>query len=66
MVESNAIKNVVIFGKEVIVDVTISNPTLQAKKKTEVEIMKVIHDKVYQKLDVKVNVKAVVPEKQNL
>ncbi|NQW35771.1 MAG: Mrp/NBP35 family ATP-binding protein [Flavobacteriales bacterium] len=63
LVESNAVKNVVIFGKEVIVDVTISNPTLQAKKKTEVEIMKVIHDKVYQKLDVKVNVKAVVPEK---
>ena len=57
LVESNAIKNVVIFGKEVIVEVTISNPTLQAKKKVEVEIMKVIHDKVYQKANVKVNVK---------
>ena len=56
LVESKAIKNVVIFGKEVIVEVTISNPTLQAKKKVEVEIMKAIHDKVYQKADVKVNV----------
>ncbi len=56
LVESKAIKNVVIFDKEVIVDVEIANPTLQAKKKTEVEIMKVIHDKVYQKADVKVNV----------
>ncbi|MCF6212446.1 MAG: Mrp/NBP35 family ATP-binding protein [Flavobacteriaceae bacterium] len=63
LVESNAVKNVVVFGKEVIVDVVITNPTLQAKKKTEVEIMKVIHDKVYQKIDVKVNVKAEAPAK---
>jgi len=63
LVESKAIKNVVIFGKEVIVEVTISNPTLQAKKKVEVEIMKVIHDKVYQKADVKVNVTVEASEK---
>ena len=63
MVESNAVKNVVVFGKEVIVDVVINNPTLQAKKKTEVEIMKIIHEEVDQKIDVKVNIKAEVPEK---
>jgi len=63
LVESKAIKNVVTFGKEVIVDVTISNPTLQAKKKVEVEIMKAIHDHVYQKADVKVNVKVEATEK---
>jgi len=63
LVESKAIKNIVIFGKEVIVEVTISNPTLQAKKKVEVEIMKVIHDKVYQKADVKVNVTVEASEK---
>lgn len=63
LVESNAITNVVIFGKEVLVDVTINNPSLQAKKKTEVEIMKAIHDFVDQKIDVKVNVKVEVPEK---
>ena len=58
LIESNSVTNVVIFGKEVIVDVTIGNPTLQAKKKIEVEIMKVIHDQVDQKIDIKVNVKA--------
>ena len=63
MVESNAVKNVVVFGKEVIVDIVINNPTLQAKKKTEVEIMKIIHEEVDQKIDVKVNIKAEVPEK---
>lgn len=63
LIESGAVKNIVTFDKEVIVDVTISNPSLQAKKKMEVEIMKVIHDLVDQKADVKVNVQAVVPVK---
>ena len=62
LVESEAVTNVVIFGDEVIVDVTIKNPSLQAKKKTEVEIMKVIHDKVYEKAKIKVNIKVEVPE----
>ena len=57
LVESNSVKNIVIFGDEVIIDVEIGNPTLQAKKKTEVEIMKAIHDQINQKIDVKVNVK---------
>jgi ATP-binding protein involved in chromosome partitioning len=57
LTENNNVKNIVIFGEEVIVDVVISNPSLQAKKKVEVEIMKAIHDKVHQKIDVKVNVK---------
>ena len=58
LIESNSVKNIVIFGEEVVVDVEISNPTIQAKKKVEVEIMKAIHDEINQKIDVKVNVKA--------
>ena len=57
MVESGAVKNVVTFADEVIVDITIKNPSLQAKKRTEVDIMKTIHDLVYEKAKVKVNVK---------
>jgi ATP-binding protein involved in chromosome partitioning len=63
LIESKSVTNVVTFGKEVVVDVTISNPTLQARKKVEVEIMKAIHEHVYQKADVKVNVKVNAPEK---
>ena len=63
LVESNSVKNIVIFGKEVIVDVEIGNPTLQAKKRVEVDIMKIVHEKVHPKADVKVNVLAVVKEK---
>jgi len=61
MVESGAIKNVVTFADEVIVDITIKNPSLQAKKRTEVDIMKTIHDLVYEKAKVKVNVKVEAP-----
>ncbi|AZJ33130.1 MULTISPECIES: Mrp/NBP35 family ATP-binding protein [Tenacibaculum] len=65
LVENENITNVVTFGDEVIVDVTISNPSLQAKKKVEVEIMKAIHQHVDQKIDVKVNVKVEVQQKEN-
>ncbi len=61
MVESGAIKNIMVFGDEVVVDITISNPSLQARKKTEVEILKVIHDKVYNKAKITVNVKVNAP-----
>ena len=63
MVESGAVKNVVTFADEVIVDVTITNPALQARKKTEMEILKAIHEKVYDKAQVKVNLKVEAPAK---
>ena len=57
MIESQAVKNIVVFGDEVVVDITISNPSLQAKKRTEVDIMKTIHELVYSKAKIQVNVK---------
>ncbi|WP_179343337.1 Mrp/NBP35 family ATP-binding protein [Winogradskyella ursingii] len=65
MVDSGAVTNVVTFADEVIVDITIKNPSLQAKKKTEVEILKTIHDKVYEKAKIKVNLKVDAPAKSN-
>ncbi len=61
MVESGAVKNVQVFGDEVVVDITISNPSLQARKKTEVEILKTIHEQVYQKAKITVNIKVDAP-----
>ncbi|MDV7138016.1 Mrp/NBP35 family ATP-binding protein [Maribacter sp. TH_r10] len=61
MVESGAVKNVQIFGDEVEVDITINNPSLQARKKTEVEILKIIHQEVYEKAKIKVNLKVDAP-----
>lgn len=61
MVDSGAVTNVVTFADEVIVDITIKNPSLQAKKKTEVEILQTIHREVYEKAKIKVNVKVDAP-----
>ena len=61
MVESGAVTNIQIFGDEVEVDITIKNPSLQARKKTEVEILKIIHKEVYEKAKIKINVKVDAP-----
>tara|TARA_B110000902_G_scaffold57912_1_gene67857 strand:+ start:4376 stop:5515 length:1140 start_codon:yes stop_codon:yes gene_type:complete len=61
LIENNNVTNVVAFGNEVIVDVTISNPTLQAKKKIELEITKAIQTTVAANIEVKINVKVEKP-----
>jgi ATP-binding protein involved in chromosome partitioning len=61
MVESGAVTNVITFGDEVIVDITITNPSLQAKKRTEVDILKTIHELVYEKAKITVNIKVDAP-----
>ncbi|WP_299520994.1 Mrp/NBP35 family ATP-binding protein [Winogradskyella sp.] len=61
MVDSGAVTNVVTFADEVIVDITIKNPSLQARKKTEVEILQTIHREVYEKAKIKVNIKVDAP-----
>ena len=63
MVESGAVKNVVVFGDEVVVDLELSTPALHIKKRAEVDVMKAIHEKVHQKAKVQVNVKVAAQKK---
>lgn len=56
MVATGAVRNVQVFGDEVVVDITINNPSLQARKKTEVSILQAIHKLVYAKAKISVNV----------
>jgi ATP-binding protein involved in chromosome partitioning len=63
MVESGAVQNVITFGDEVVVDLLLTTPALHIKKRAEVDIMKVIHEKVYEKAKIKINVKVEAPEK---
>ena len=66
IVDSGAIKNIQIFGSDVVLDLEIKNPTLQYKKKVEVDCLKAIHEYAYEKSKVKVNLIVNVPVKENL
>lgn len=57
IIEAGALKNMQIFGDEVVLDLVIGNPSLQARKKLEVEILKTIHQQVYEKAKITINVK---------
>lgn len=65
MVESGAVQNIVTFADEVIVDLKLATPALHIKKRAEVDVMKVIHEHVYEKAKVKVNVKVDAPKKKS-
>ncbi len=64
MVDSGVVQNVMTFGDEVVVDLVLQTPALHIKKRAEVDVMKVIHEKVYKKAKVKVNIKVQAPEKK--
>ena len=57
IVSSGILKNVQVFGDQVDIDIVVSNPALQARKKLEVDIMKIIHDDIYEKAKIKINTK---------
>ena len=65
IVESGAIKNIQIFGADVELDVEINNPTLQYKKKVEIDCIRAIHRYAFEKSKVKVNLIVNIPEKTN-
>ena len=66
LIENKNVTNVVTFGNEVLIDVVINNPTLQAKKKIESEITKAIKTTIDEKIDVKINVTVEKPvQKEN-
>ncbi len=65
MVDSRAITNVVTFGDEVVVDVTLSTPAMHIKKRAEDDIRKLIQETFYGVAKVKVNIKIEAKENPN-
>ena len=63
LVASGALKNINVFGDEVVIDLVLKNPSLQARKKVEVEILKSIHAQVYNKAKISINIKVETPLK---
>ena len=61
VVSSGILKNIQVFGDQVDIDLVINNPALQARKRLEVDIMKIIHDEIYEKAKIKVNTKSLEP-----
>ena len=61
MVESEAVKNVMTFADEIIVDIVLSTPAMHIKKRAEADIIKTIKEKVSAEAKVSVNIKVVAP-----
>ena len=62
IIDRGAISNIMIFGDQIDIDVQLENPSLQARKKLEVTILKTIHEEVYEKAKITINIKVVSPE----
>jgi ATP-binding protein involved in chromosome partitioning len=64
IIDKGVVNNVMIFGDQVDIDLQLENPSLQARKKLEVTILKAIHDQVYEKAKININIKVVPVKKQ--
>ena len=61
LIDSKAVTNIMVFGDEIDIDIRLFNPSLQARKKLEVSILEVIHQRVYPKAKIKINTKVEKP-----
>jgi ATP-binding protein involved in chromosome partitioning len=61
IVSKGLVSNVMIFGDQVDIDLELQNPSLQARKKLEVTILKTLHEQVYEKAKIKINTKVLSP-----
>lgn len=66
MVESGAVKNVMTFGDEVVIDLVLTTPAMHIKKRAEDDIRKLIHEQFSPDATVKVNIKVEAPEKNEI
>ena len=62
IVSTGILKNIQVFGDQVDSDIVVTNPALQARKKLEVDIMKIIHDDIYEKAKININTKVELPK----
>jgi len=63
MVESGAVKNVMTFADEIVVDLVLSSPAMHIKKRAEADVIKTIKEKVSEEAKVMINIKVEAPAK---
>jgi len=61
LIDSKAVTNIMVFRDEIDLNIRLSNPSLQARKKLEATILEVIHQKVHPKAKIKINIKVEIP-----
>ena len=65
IIDRGIVTNVMIFGDQVDIDLQLENPSLQARKKLEVTILKTIHKEVHEKAKININIKVVATKQQS-
>jgi len=63
IIDKGVVSNIMIFNDQVDIDLQLQNPSLQARKKLEVTILKTLHEQVYEKAKIKINTKVVAAAK---
>ena len=63
IVDQGVVSNIMIFGDQIDIDLQLQNPSLQARKKLEVTLLKTLHEQVYEKAKIKINTKVLTPQK---
>ena len=63
IIDEGVVSNIMIFNDQVDIDLQLQNPSLQARKKLEVTILKTLHEQVYEKAKIKINTKVVAAAK---
>lgn len=63
IVDQGVVSNIMIFGDQIDIDLQLQNPSLQARKKLEVTILKTLHEQVFEKAKIKLNTKVLSPPK---
>lgn len=64
IVDSKMLKNLQIFGDQIDIDLSLSNPTLRARKQVEIDILKIIHQKVHQKAKINTKIQVIAPKRE--
>ena len=59
IVSDNAVLNILVFDKEIIIDLNTNNPSLQGKNKIKLKILNSIQNKFSEDIDVKINFKLI-------
>ncbi|NER16943.1 Mrp/NBP35 family ATP-binding protein [Spongiivirga citrea] len=65
MVESGAVRNIMTFANEVVVDLTLTTPAMHIKKRAEADVIKAIKEKVSEDAKITVNIKIDAPKNPN-